>query len=145
MVLLLGIVGFLGYHAWREDREPKRNFERYFGTRPTDAASRRTALPKVVDRLYELHAKLPEQELKELEKQIADAAARMDVSVENRDIYFRLLGRRDQAWRKSASDYRAFNNACDAAWSVLGGHGEEIITSTIALTPCPSGYGGGLF
>ncbi|HVO28510.1 MAG TPA: hypothetical protein VMT81_00815 [Candidatus Paceibacterota bacterium] len=121
VLLVFGLVGWVGYDIWQTEVVPRQEFARYFNmSRPRDSAAKEAAIPKAVSRLFELHGQLPEKEFKDLNDQISEAESRVGESQEARDRYFRLLGQRDQLFKQSRPQYSQFAAACTSAEVTLG-------------------------
>ena len=140
-VAAIGALFFIAsmmWTMWQFEGKPRHNFKNYFGmSYPMTTAAEKAAMPTVINRLYEMHAALPEQELADLNRQITEAESRIDVSATDRDTYFRLLGRRDQLLKESQPRYDEFAAACDSAAIALSADGNEVAGKMLAKAHCP--------
>lgn len=132
--------------AWYGVNAPRRNFRKYFGVNyPISESARMAVAPLVVNRLHELHSALPERESQDLNQQINDLEPQLDVQ-KSRDLYFRLLGRRDELIKESQPRYDTFNGACqagaEALISAIDSDTDRKIGNLFRRAGC-SGYGDG--
>jgi hypothetical protein len=137
--LVLIFVGWACWLVWQNVYVPPRDFPKYFKIdTPKDKDARRAALPKVVNRLYELRAALHESDIQAVSQQIDEAEKRISVSPADRDFYYRLLGRRDQMMKDIEPHKDLFVAACSNAAQVLySAGGDPEVEHSLHLAGCP--------